>query len=64
MIKKVMLVIIILVGFFTDVDLLQKRLPNGNDENKCDYYDEESKIGYDGMIPYLIKRHEENDIVK
>jgi len=48
-------------GFFTDVDLLQKRLPNGNDENKCDYYDEESKIGYDGMIPYLIKRHEEND---
>jgi len=48
-------------GFFTDVDLLQKRLPNGNDSDKCDYYDENSQIGYDGVFPYLIKRHEEND---
>ena len=40
-------------GFFSDLELLEQRLPNGNDPDKCDYYDDINKIGYDGLFPYL-----------
>ncbi len=48
-------------GFYTDVQILQKRLPNGNDADKCDLYDYNNNIAYDGVFPYLISRYLNRD---
>lgn len=48
-------------GFFSDVEILEKLLPNGNDTHKCDYYDKETKTAHDGVFPYLVKRYEDQD---
>ncbi len=48
-------------GFFSDVDVLEKKLPNGNDKHACDYYDEKTNTAYDGAFPYLKKRYNKRD---
>jgi arylsulfatase A-like enzyme len=40
-------------GFYNDVDLMEQTLPNGNDPDKCDYYNHNTDTAYDGVLPYL-----------
>ena len=47
-------------GFYNDVDLMEQTLPNGNDPDKCDYYDYNNNIGYDGVIPYLKSQYKKS----
>jgi arylsulfatase A-like enzyme len=48
-------------AFFSDKDVLNEVLPPGNDPNKCDLYDYKNNEAYDGGIPYLKKKHLDND---
>lgn len=48
-------------GFYNDVDLMEQTLPNGNDKNKCDYYDYNTDTAYDGVIPYLRSQYKKNN---
>lgn len=40
-------------GFFNDLDVIEQQLPNGNDPDKCDFYDHRTKMAYDEYIPFL-----------
>lgn len=48
------------VAYGNDKLVTEQVLPNGTVNTECDYYDETTKTGYDGTIPYLKNQNIEN----